>query len=591
MAIGLVSSQGLSQLSRRSGGLATDAILAAILFGGIGMLMLYGRQVTGTYVREVPMDLTVGALPGYAAMSLARCLAAFMLSLIFTLIWGSIAAHHRRAERIMIPALDILQTIPVLSFLPPVTLAMITLVPGREIGLEIACIVMIFTGQAWNMAFGFYQSIKSIPRTLYEVAAINGFGPIRTFARIEVPGAMIGLIFNSMMSFAGGWFFLTAIEMFTLGNRNYRLPGIGSWLATAQQEHEWGLVAIGSGVLIVLIVATDQIVFRPLLVWAQRFKLEEQQDADPPTSWVVSLWRRSPLIRMMARRRMRIRMKRQSHRRTWSTPHKEATPQASSFWSGVGRLCRWCIMALVLALSIWGMIVLLRMVLPLSWSGGAGSDWLTVILGIAASCARVVIVLIVGSIWAIPLGLAIGRSPGMRRVLGPVVQVVASYPAPAYFVAITVALSGVGTPFWFIAPLLMLMGSQWYILFNAMGGASSIPADLLEMARVHRLSRWERFRRVEAPAMFPSIVTGWVTAAGGAWNTTIVAEYVQIGAHADEIDSVIGIGSVISRATDTGDYALLAAATLGLAFFVVLFNRLVWHKLYALCATRYNLQT
>ena len=206
-----------------------------LLLAFLGVLMLYGRQVSGAYAREVPIDLSIGALPGYAALSLARCLAAFMLSLIFTLVWGSIAAHSRRAERVMIPALDILQTIPVLSFLPPVTLALITLIPGSEIGLELACILMIFTGQAWNMAFGFYQAIRSLPPSLYEVARVNRFGAMRTFFRIELPGSTLALIYNSMMSFAGGWFFLTTIEMFTLGNRDFRLTGIGSWLSGMNQ--------------------------------------------------------------------------------------------------------------------------------------------------------------------------------------------------------------------------------------------------------------------------------------------------------------------------------------------------------------------
>jgi NitT/TauT family transport system permease protein len=241
--------------------------------------------------------------------------------------------------------------------------------------------------------------------------------------------------------------------------------------------------------------------------------------------------------------------------------------------------------------AAWGLFELIRLLVPLRWSSDSGSGWAEVLAGLGLSFARVVAVLLVGSIWTIPLGLVIGRSGRLRGLLGPIVQVVASYPAPAYFVMLTVALGSAGTPFWFIAPLLMLMGSQWYILFNAMGGASAIPADLLEMARVQRLGWWARFRKVEAPAMLPFLVTGWVTAAGGAWNTTIVAEYVQTSAGPEGVRETLGIGSLIASATDHGDYALLAASTLSLAAFVIVFNRLVWHRLYGLCASRYNLQS
>jgi NitT/TauT family transport system permease protein len=599
MAVGLTGARNLSQLSRRTPGVGVDVVLLGLLLAFLGMLMLYGRQVSGTYDRTVPIDLSIGALPGYAALSLARCLAAFILSLAFTLVWGSIAAHSRRAERVMIPALDILQTIPVLSFLPPVTLALITLIPGSEIGLELACILMIFTGQAWNMAFGFYQAIRSVPPSLYEVARVNRFGPLRTFFRIELPGSTLALIYNSMMSFAGGWFFLTTIEMFTLGHKDFRLPGIGSWLATAQQSHQWGLVGIGSLVLIVLIVGTDQLFFRPLLVWAQRFKIEEQEGQSPPRSWVVSLWRVSPLVRVLRRRRERARLAKFARRAVARDPradppratvHRRAAQSTSS---GGGRATmRLVAMGVMLAAMAWGLFLLIQTVRPLPLVAvGSTRGWLDVGWGLTCSFGRVLAVLVIGSLWAIPVGLLIGRSARLRSWVGPLVQVVASYPAPAYFVLITVGLGSIGTPFWFIAPLLMLMGSQWYILFNAMGGASAIPSDLSEMSRTYRLGWWARLRRVDAPAMFPFLVTGWVTAAGGAWNTTIVAEYVQTGVGSGDVRMTAGIGSLIAMATDQGDYALLAASTMALAVFVIIFNRLAWHRLYRLSSTRFNLQT
>jgi len=564
-------------------------VVLGLLLAAVGLLILYGRQVSDGYVREAPVELSLSALPAYAGLSLARCLAAMVLSLAFTLVYGSIAAHSRRGERFMIPALDVLQTIPVLSFLPPVTLALIALVPGSELGLELACVIMIFTGQAWNMAFGFYQSIRGVPPALYEVAAVHRLGPLRTFFKIELPASTIGLIYNSMMSFAGGWFFLTTIEMFTLQNRDFRLPGIGSWLAMAQQQHRWGLVVVGSLVLIILIVGTDQLLFRPLLCWAQRFKVEEQESQTPARSWVVNLWKRAPLLRAMRRRRAR----RKEHDPKVGRVGTRSKPVSPSPSSGRARgVARSLVRLLFVGFGLAGLWALVRLVQPLTWSGRDGSEgWLDVGLGLAASFGRVMAVLIVGSLWAIPVGLAIGRSARLRAWLGPVVQVVASYPSPAYFVVLTVALTSLGMPFWLTAALLMLMGSQWYILFNAMSGAMAIPAELTELSSAYRLSRWRRLWRVDLPAMFPALVTGWVTAAGGAWNTTIVAEYIQTGTTASDVLATVGIGDLIASATDRGDFALLAASTLSLAVFIVIFNRLVWNRLYRLCASRFNLQT
>jgi NitT/TauT family transport system permease protein len=599
VAIGLVSGSLLRSLSRRSGSAISDSMVFGLLLGVVGLLILYGRQMSEGYVREAPIELTLSALPAYAGLSLSRCLAAMLLSLVFTIIYGSIAAHSRRAERFMIPALDVLQTIPVLSFLPPVTLALITLMPGNELGLELACIIMIFTGQAWNMAFGFYQSIRSVPPSLYEVAKVNRLGPGRTFMRVELPASMIGLIYNSMMSFAGGWFFLTTIEMFTLKNRDFRLPGIGSWLAMAQQEHRWGLVIVGSLVLVVLIVGTDQLLFRPLLYWAQKFKVEEQQTQQPPRSWVVTLWNRSPIVRALrrhnaARRSMRREKQAASAVASRTSPKHgmNASSDDHQMLLRIRGIARVLIRIVLLAILIAGIVSLARLVWPLPLRGTEErGGWLDVAIGLGCSFGRVMAVLIVASLWAIPVGLAIGRSTKLRSWLGPVVQVLASYPSPAYFVVLAVGLAAFGVPFWIIAAVLMLMGSQWYILFNAMSGAMAIPSEFSELSRVYRLGWWKRMWRVDLPAMMPSLVTGWVTAAGGAWNTTIVAEYIQTGLTPSDVMTTPGIGELIASSTDTGDFAMLAASTLSLAAFVVIFNRLVWHRLFALCATRFNLQT
>ncbi len=567
---------------------AVVLLLAAGLFGG--MLML-GTQVVAPYREKVEIDLSLWSLPQYTILSLGRGFAAYGLSLAFTLIYGTIAAHHRRAEKVMIPALDVLQAIPVLGFLPGLVLAMIALFPSRQIGLEIACIVMIFTGQVWNMTFSFHGSLRSIPQALRDVAAIQRLSRWQVFRLLEVPAAMIGLVWNSMMSMAGGWFFLAVNEAFTLGRQDYRLPGIGAYMNQAIRQGDTAAMVGALGAMAMMIVFVDQVCWRPIVVWSQRFKLEETAEEVRPRSWVLDLLRQSRLFRAFVGR--------------WSeekrpvmtllqpslalNPARSRGGFAKGVWPVLSLALRWGASALVAAGVAWGTWSLIRLMsqLPL-YDAANRDDWFKVFLALGASFLRISAAVAIGAAWTMPVGILIGLSPVWSQRLQPLIQVVASFPAPMLFPLVTMLLVALRIPFSVGCVLLMLLGAQWYILFNVIAGAMAIPNDLKEVARAYGMGRWQRWLRLYVPSVFPHLVTGLVTAAGGAWNATIVSEYVHLH---HRTYSAFGIGSTISHATEDGHFPLLAASVTTMALFVVLLNRFFWKRLYRLAEARYTLQT
>lgn len=562
-------------------------LLIAAVAGGLGIL---GQQVTRPYVPKLDISLSLLALPKYTLLSLGRGFAAYLLSLIFTLVYGTIAAHNHRAEKLMLPALDVLQAIPVLGFLPGLVIAMISLFPTREIGLEIACIVMIFTAQAWNMTFSFHGSLRSIPTALREVAAIQRLSNWQIFRLLEVPAAMIGLIWNSMMSMAGGWFFLTVNEAFTLGDRDYRLPGIGSYMNEAINKGD-AHAQIGAVLaMIIMIVAVDQLFWRPLVVWSQRFKLEEQA-GDTPQSWVLNILAQSRLFQRIEKMFQR-RHKEEAPAPAVSGETSKATvapaPSKRALPPFVSVAIRWVWFAAMVAAAAWGAIVIIGLILklPYRYDPVNHADWISVILALLASFARTSAAVLIGAVWTLPVGIIIGRSARLSRLLQPVIQVVASFPAPMLFPLVTIGLAIIHVPFTIGCVALMLLGAQWYILFNVIAGASAIPTDLTEVARVYRMSRWERWTRLYIPCVFPYLVTGLITAAGGAWNATIVSEFVTIK---DKTEMAFGLGSTISAATTKANYPLLAAGVVTMAVFVVLLNRFFWKRLYRLAEDRYSL--
>ncbi len=545
--------------------------LGALVAGVVGLARGWSAPLRPT----VTIDLSLWALPRYTLLSLARGLAAYGLSLAFTLIYGTTAAHSRTAERIMLPILDICQGIPVLGFLPGLVLGLVALFPHSNIGLELACVVMIFTGQVWNMTFSFFGSLRAIPTELREAAQVYRFGWWKRFHTLEVPAAMIGLVWNSMMSMAGGWFFLTVTEAFTLGDHDFRLPGIGSYMSVAIDQGNGRAMAGAVVAMIVMIVSVDQLIWRPALAWAQKFKVEETEAVDVPTSWVLDLLRRSRLIPWIE---VGV-----AHLLALIEPRKladgetdTANTQASPF-AFVGR----AVGAACVALAAWGA---LRLVLLLS--ALTGGEWLRLAGALGLTFLRTYSALALGVLWALPVGIWIGLSPRRVRALQPVIQVAAAFPAPMVFPLVTLMLIAAGANFSWGCVMLMLLGSQWYILFNVLAGAGAMPQDLQEVATIYGLSRWARWRTLYLPAVFPYLVTGLITAAGGAWNASIVAEYVRFRG---ETLIAPGLGSLITEATAAANFPLLAAGVLTMSLALVTLNRTLWRRIYRIADERFSL--
>jgi len=516
-------------------------------------------------------------LPKYALYSVLRLTIAYAFSLAFTLIYGYVAAYNRKAERFMIPLLDTLQSIPVLSFLPGVMISMVALFPTRQLGVELGSVLLIFTGQVWNMTFSFYSSLKNIPREMYEAAQVYQLSWWQRFRQLELPYAAIGLIWNSMMSVAGGWFFLMACEMFVLGNRDLRLPGLGSYLQTAANAGNTRAIMAGLAVMIGVIVLIDRLVWRPVIAWAEKFKFEQVEAAEAPRSRILDLLRRSRLLSLAARKSvMPIREALDLH---------FARAHASSPKPGTRLVSKWAariVGVVALAGLAYGVVRMLTLAASVSWA-----DLRTMFLGAGATFLRVEFVLVLAALWTIPVGTVIGLHPRLSAIAQPIAQIAASVPATALFPIILLVLIRAGGGLGIGSIVLLLLGTQWYILFNVIAGATAIPTDLKEVCDVYHLKRVERWRRLYLPGIFPYLVTGFVTASGGAWNASIVAEYFHFRG---QTFSTVGLGAVISQATDSGNFRMLLVATLVMAIIVVTINRLLWRRLYALASTRFKLE-
>jgi NitT/TauT family transport system permease protein len=578
---GAVPSPAPSSFARDDeyGRYGVDALLVLGVAALVAGVVALARRWTAPLRPAVEIDLSLWALPKYTLLSLARGSAAYLLSLSFTLVYGTIAAYSRSAERIMIPILDILQGIPVLGFLPGLVLGMVALFPHSNTGLELACVLMIFTGQVWNMTFSFYGSLRSIPAELREAARVYRFGWWKRFRTVEVPSAMIGLVWNSMMSMAGGWFFLTVNEAFTLGSHDFRLPGIGAYMSVAIERGNRQAMAGAVLAMITMIITVDQVVWRPALAWAQKFKLEETEAIEAPTSWVLTLLRRSQLIPWLKGRTGQL-FALLERRRT----HVPAPPAANRtsrppiiFARVMGGLAG----AGMLSFVVWGTFHLVVLLAALT-----AREWLHLFVALTLTFLRTAAALALGALWAVPVGIWIGLSPRRVRVLQPIIQVAAAFPAPMVFPVVTLAILTLGVNFSWGCVVLMLLGSQWYILFNVLAGASAMPHDLREAAEVYGLTRWARWRTLYLPAVFPHLVTGMITAAGGAWNASIVAEYVSYGG----LPLIApGLGSLITQATAAANFPLLAAGVLTMSLALVTINRNVWRRLYRLADERFSL--
>jgi len=557
--------------------------LPDLLMFGAGIALFYGvlvvgRTWLGPFTPEVEISRSLLALPAYAGYSLLRITLAYVLSLAFTLVYGYVAAYNPRAERFMIPLLDVLQSIPVLSFLPGVMLAMVALFPGRQLGVEAGAILLIFTGQVWNMAFSFYASLKSIPKEMREAAKIYTFSWWQRFVQMELPFSAIGLVWNSMMSVAGGWFFLMACEMFVLGSRDFRLPGLGSYLQTAASAGDTRSILWGVATMIAVIVLLDQFVWRPVIAWAEKFKVEQVESTDAPRSWALDLIRHSRSIAQIREKTVRP----LGERLTLYFARVRASDEAerTSPW----KIWLTRLLAMVLLAGMGYGVVRVGMIL----SGLQKAELQEAGIGLAATFVRVNLALLIGAFWTIPAGVAIGFNPRLARVAQPLAQIAASVPATALFPVVLLLLIRVGGGLGVGSIVLLLLGTQWYILFNVIAGAIAIPTDLKECCSVFRMQGIQRWKKLILPGIFPYLVTGMVTASGGAWNASIVAEYFHFKGH---IYTTVGLGATISQATDAGNFDLLLAATMMMAATVVTINRLVWRRLYALAETRFRLET
>jgi len=531
---------------------------------------------------QMVVSLSPRALPLYAFYSVVRIGLAYLLSLAFAITYGYIAAYNVRAEKLMIAVLDILQSIPVLSFLPPVMLAMIALFPTRQLGVEMGAIVLIFTGSVWNMAFSFYSSLKSLPKELMEATSVYTFSRVQRFFQLEMPFAAIGLIWNSIMSVAGAWFFLMACEMFHLGDRDFRLPGLGSYLQTAADQGNAIAIAWGLTVMIAIIVATDQLVWRPLIAWSDKFKFEQVESSKRVTSPILHLLTQSTALDSIRRHTLvplseglyeRLAARRVARLRQLVVARPRSRAREIAVTVAVLGL-----IAVAVLFAAYQAVNLLRPV--------ERSEYLHILAGAITTFMRVNLSLLLASAWTIPVGVAIGSSPRLARIAQPLAQIAASVPATALFPVILLALVQLGGGMGIGSIALMLLGTQWYILFNVIAGAIAIPSDLKEVATLFRFSTVQRWKTVILPGIFPFLITGLVTASGGAWNASIIAEYFPIKG---QILQTRGLGAIISEATSGGQFPVLLLATVAMALMVVTTNRLVWRRLFRLAETKYRL--
>jgi NitT/TauT family transport system permease protein len=542
----------------------------AILAHGARQIAAPADRLVGQAIVLDPMNL-----PEYALRTTLRMFAAIFASLIFTFVVATLAAKSRKAELVILPALDILQSVPVLGFLTFTVTYFLRLFPGSELGAECAAIFAIFTSQAWNMAFSFYQSLRTVPRDLVEVSAHFRLSPWLTFWRLEAPFAAPGLIWNTMMSMSGGWFFVVASEAITVGDTTIKLPGIGSWLAVAIDEKDIGAVVMAVAAMAVVILLYDQLVFRPIVAWADKFRFEQTAASERPRSWVYDLWRRARLTRRTAQAMGWL-----------STFVERLLPRPGALQitvrSSTARLFDIVWIVLVLAIvtyALWRIVLFTRQSL----------DWHDVLVAVEMgllTLARVVVLITLASVIWVPVGVWIGLRPWAASKVQPVAQFLAAFPANVLFPIAVVAIVHwhLDADIW-LSPL-MVLGTQWYILFNVIAGASAFPTDLREASTLFRLRQAQWWRQVIIPGILPYYVTGALTAAGGSWNASIVAEVASWG---DTRLRAAGLGSYIADATAAGDYARVVLGIGVMSVMVVSCNRLLWRPLYRLAERRYRL--
>jgi NitT/TauT family transport system permease protein len=545
-------------------------LLALVAWGGSAMSMRYQLG------QPLSISLDPWALPAYALRTVLRMAWALVASLVFSLAYAALAAKSRQAEKILIPLLDVLQSVPILGFLSITVTGFIALFPGRLLGVECAAIFAIFTSQAWNMTFSIYQSLRTVPGELIEAARMYHLSPWRRFWRLEVPHAIPSLVWNMMMSVSGGWFFVVASEAITVAGHTILLPGVGSYIATAIEKED--LRAIGWAVLVmfVVILLYDQLLFRPLIAWSRKFQPETAPDEDNVRPWFLIMLQRARLIELVQSGLLKVNRGIDS---AFAGLGRLRPPMAERRPRPIfERLFNLAVLVLSAAAAAW-IIFYIR-----AHVDAAEIGWVFV-LGLITAIRVLVLIAIASLIW-VPIGVAIGLRPRLADRVQPIVQFLAAFPANLFFppVVLLIVRFHLNPQIW-LSPL-MILGTQWYILFNVIGGATALPAELRRAAQNLGVARLLWWRRVMLPAIFPAYVTGAVTAAGGSWNASIVAEVAQWG---NTVLTATGIGAYIARTTAAGDSARIALGISVLCLYVLAFNRLLWRRLYDVAAERLRL--
>jgi NitT/TauT family transport system permease protein len=521
-----------------------------------------------------PVSLAPRNLPQYALLTTLRMFAALGLSLLFTFLIAPLAAKSKKAERVIIPALDILQSVPVLGFLTFTVVFFMRLFPGSQLGAELAAIFAIFTSQAWNMTFSFYQSLKTIPHDLDEASTHFRLSPWQRFWKLEAPFATPGLVWNIMMSMSGGWFFVVASEAISVGDTKIMLPGIGAYLSLAIGQENIGAVAWAVAAMAVVIMLYDQLIFRPVVAWADKFRVETVAAQAAPKSWVLDLLRRTRFFQEINRLLGRLVQSFSGNVSDFSRQIPE--PKVSS---PASELIDWLWNIALIALVVWaGWSVFSYVHSTLGWP-----DLMEAVTGGFITFLRVVVLIAIASLVWVPVGVYVGLRPALAERVQPIAQFLAAFPANVLFpfVVAGIAAYHLNPDIW-LSPLIVL-GTQWYILFNVIAGASVFPSDLSEASTLYRLKRWQWWRKVILPGIFPYYVTGALTASGGSWNASIIAEVVSWGNTTFEAH---GLGAYIARATNQGDFHRVVLGVGVMSVFVVILNRALWRRLYTLADRR-----
>jgi NitT/TauT family transport system permease protein len=537
-----------------------------------------GMSVPFTPAKQPQIDLDPSNLPYYAARSLIRMFLAFLASLLFTFIYGRMASTNRLAEKIMIPIIDILQSVPVLGFLSVTVTFFISLFPGSLMGVELASIFAIFTGQAWNMTFSFYHSLSTIPRDLHEVTRIFHINGWTRFKKLEIPFSMIGLVWNSMMSFGGGWFFLSVSEAITVLGNNIRLPGIGSYMATAIDQGNVKALIYSIIAMIITIVVVDQLFWRPLVAWSHKFKMELTEANARPSSFVLEIFQRSAVVHWFVENILHP---------VWGILDKGLNQlstvniKRSKSVRKIQSVIQYMIFVVIILFLSKYVYLGFQRVQHLGYFEMGHVVWLGFL-----TMLRVIAAVGIGMLWTVPLGVAIGMNPKLARIAQPLVQIASSFPANMIFPLVTILYIKFHVNFEIGAIPLMMLGTQWYLLFNVIAGAMSIPTDLREASDIFGLTRWERWKQLILPGIFPYLVTGGITAMGGAWNASIVSEIVTWKQNTLE---ATGLGAYITKATNDGNWSAIIWGIFVMSLFVVFINRLFWRRLYKLAEVKYHI--